>query len=54
MEREDEEEEARREQGGTVKKPSKKALVKCKDCPSSFSTLQGYIKHRAGHGMAGN
>lgn len=61
FEKEDEEEEARR--GGLVEKAksctNKKnnklpALVKCPDCTSSFTTIEGYLKHRVGHGMKGD
>ncbi|KAK3909140.1 Zinc finger homeobox protein 4 [Frankliniella fusca] len=51
MEQEDEEEETRRDPSLKPAKPTKKAAVKCNDCSSSFQTLQGYIKHRVGHGM---
>ncbi|KAK3931223.1 Transposable element Hobo transposase, partial [Frankliniella fusca] len=51
MEQEDEEEETRRDPSLKPAKTTKKAAVKCNDCSSSFQTLQGYIKHRVGHGM---
>lgn len=63
FEEEEEEEEARRllaacsvdidNQKKTKKKPSKKALVKCPECKTSFFTIDGYIKHKMTHRFAG-
>lgn len=60
--RQDEEEERRRTQQAGVaevnmdhpQKPTPPPpLVKCNLCSATFTTLDGYIKHRVGHGMQG-
>lgn len=63
MEDEDEEEEARRQrisepepaqpQQSKGKKPTKKAIVKCPQCKTNFFTIDGYLRHKMSHALAG-